>query len=79
MAIVYPTRDEKGKDGLVFVGRWNCQSKGFALLEKQGSNRGWRHVRRAARDDKEDVPAAFFFPFFVFFPIWPDFPMLRVD
>ena len=66
MAIVYPTRDEKGKEGSVFVGRRNCRSKGFAPLETQGSNRGWRHVRRAARDDKEDVPAAFFFSLFVF-------------
>jgi hypothetical protein len=33
----------------------------FLLLSKEAI-RGWRHVRRAARDNKDDIPAAFFYP-----------------
>lgn len=60
MAIVYPTRDEKGKEDLFFVGGRNRQSKGIALLCKHGSDSGWRHVRRAVRDSMEVIPAVFF-------------------
>jgi hypothetical protein len=45
-----------------FVSRRNYESIGKCLtLRGKEAIGGWRHVREAARDDKEGIPVAFFF------------------
>jgi len=62
LAIMQSSRDENGKESHSFVSRRTCESIGKCLtLKGKEAIGGWRHVRKATRDNTEDVPVAFFY------------------